>query len=118
MSRQPKVARAVRVSSSAGRMNSWEAAYSSRLRQLELAGEVLWWAFEPVKLRLAGNTFYSPDFLVVTSAGEVELHEVKGFWREDARVKIKVAAQAFPMFRFVAASKRRKSDPWSIEVFA
>jgi len=38
------------------------------------------------------------------ASGELECHEVKGFWRDDARVKIKVAASIYP-FRFVAVRK-------------
>jgi hypothetical protein len=61
-------------------------------------------------LRLADKTFYSPDFAVLTKAdGTLEMHEVKGFWQDDARVKIKVAASIYP-FKFIAvkAQKRRR----------
>ena len=47
-------------------------------------------------------------------AGEVEIHEVKGFWMDDARVKIKVASEMFP-FRFVAVT--RKAGRWEAEEF-
>lgn len=48
----------------------------------------------------------------------MECHEVKGFWRDDARAKIKIAADLYP-FRFIAVMKRRKKDGggWSEEVF-
>ena len=39
----------------------------------------------------------------------MELHEVKGHWQDDARVKIKVAAEQYP-FRFVAVKARAKKD--------
>ena len=48
------------------------------------------------------------------ASGELEMHEVKGFWREDARLKIKVAAEQFP-FRFVAVTKSK--DGWATEEF-
>ena len=35
------------------------------------------------------QTYYNPDYLVIYP-GHFEIHEVKGFWRDDARVKIKV----------------------------
>ena len=38
---------------------------------------------------------------------QMEMHEVKGFWQDDARVKIKVAAQMYP-FRFLAAKLKPK----------
>ena len=44
----------------------------------------------------------------------MEMHEVKGFWRDDARVKIKVAADIYP-FRFLAIKKAK--DGWEKESF-
>ncbi|MBW8282499.1 MAG: DUF1064 domain-containing protein [Rhizobium sp.] len=101
-----------------GAMNKTEAAYSALLDGLCATGEVLWFKFEGVKLRLADNTFYTPDFAVMLSSGVMEMHEVKGFWQDDARVKIKVAADLYP-FRFIAAVPQKKKDGggWQIEVF-
>lgn len=101
-----------------GERNKTEAAYEETLKLRMHAGEVLWFAFEGVKLRLADLTFYTPDYAVMLSDGTLEMHEVKGFWQDDARVKIKVAADLFP-FRFIAAVPRKKKDGggWNIEVF-
>jgi hypothetical protein len=63
---------------------------------------------------LADNTFYSPDFFVMKSGGQLEVHEVKGFWQDDARVKIKIAAEMYP-FQFVAIKKSKGS--WEFEEF-
>lgn len=95
-------------------MNKLETAYQEYLELRRLAGEIAWYAFEPVKLRLAANTFYTPDFLVMLADGLLEFHECKGFWEDDARVKIKVAAELYPML-FVAA-KRVKGN-WETERF-
>lgn len=95
-------------------MNKTEYAYSVFLDALQSAGEVSKWEFEAVKLRLAKNTFYTPDFLVVTQS-RIEFHEVKGFWRDDARVKIKVAAKLFPWFAFFAVKKTKTG--WEYEEF-
>jgi hypothetical protein len=102
-----------------GVMNKTEAAYDAHLLELERAGEVLWRKFEAVKLRLADNTFYTPDFAVLTRSCVFELHEVKGFWQDDARVKIKVAASLYP-FRFIAVTARAKKHGggWAREEFA
>lgn len=99
-------------------MNKTEAAYSDHLELLKRAGEVAWYAFEAVKLRLADNTFYTPDFAVMAKDGVIELHEVKGFWQDDARVKIKVAADKYP-FRFIAVKANAKKDGggWQREEF-
>lgn len=97
-----------------GVMNKTEARYAERLETLRLAGEVLWYAFESVKLRLADRTHYTPDFIVMMADGTTEFHEVKGFWRDDARVKIKIAAELYP-FRFLAV--RRVKGDWEFERF-
>lgn len=102
----------------AGAMNQTEAAYGKRLETLRQAGVVAWYKFEGMKLRLADNTFYSPDFAVMLANGEIEMHEVKGRWQEDARVKIKVAAEQYP-FRFIAITKQlsKAGAGWNIEEF-
>ncbi|MDR2219740.1 MAG: DUF1064 domain-containing protein [Methylobacillus sp.] len=97
-----------------GQMNKTEAAYADHLELLRRAGEVLWYRFEGMKLRLADNTFYTPDFAVMLANRQLEAHEVKGFWRDDARVKIKVAAEMYP-FRFIAVT--RKGKAWETEEF-
>lgn len=101
-----------------GEMNKTEAAYAAHLGLLRAAGNIQWFRFEGVKLRLADNTFYSPDFAVMASDGVLEMHEVKGFWQDDARVKIKVAADQYP-FRFLAIKAKAKKDGggWTLETF-
>lgn len=84
-----------------GEMNRGEAAYAQHLEALRLAGRLRAWQYEPPKLRLALRTFYTPDFQVVTASGKVEYHEVKGrkgkgfYAREDAMIKLKVAAERY-----------------------
>lgn len=101
-----------------GQMNKTEEAYGRFLDTLIACQDVLWWKFEGVKLRLADNTFYSPDFLVLRADGSLECHEVKGFWQGDARVKIKVAADLYPMqFIAVQALAKSKGGGWKVERF-
>lgn len=105
-----------------GERNKTEAAYEQVLEAAKIAGDVLWYRFEGVKLRLADNTFLTIDFAVMQKDGMLEMHEVKGFWEDDARVKIKVAAEQYP-FRFLAvtAKARAKRDgggySWAVEEF-
>ncbi|KDC48053.1 hypothetical protein L509_4156 [Bordetella bronchiseptica M85/00/2] len=101
-----------------GSMNKTEQAYSAYLAQLQAVGGILWHKFEGMKLRLADNTFYTPDFAVMRPDGQIELHEVKGFWQDDARVKIKVAADMYP-FKFLAIKARAKKNGggWEVEEF-
>jgi len=99
-------------------MNRTEARYSLELSLRKAVGEISWFKFEGIKLRLANNTFYTPDFAVMLRSGQIECHEVKGYWHEDARAKIKIAAAQFP-FRFIAVTARKKKDGggWIIEEF-
>ena len=101
-----------------GVMNKSEAAYEQLLRDAQTLGDIQWYLFEGLKLRLADNCFYTPDFVVLASDGSLECHEVKGFWTDDARVKIKVAAQRFPFkFKAVTARAKKHGGGWSEEWF-
>lgn len=111
--------RAAAKSSNRRVMNKTEAAYAQHLEIQKRAGLIDWYGFEAVKLRLANRTWYTPDFVVCLSItnrlGYLRIVEVKGFWRDDARVKIKVAAEQFPWARFVVVT--RKGDGWKEEQF-
>ncbi len=101
-----------------GTMNKTEAAYAAFLDTLVQCGDVLWYKFEGFKLRLADKTFYTPDFAVLRSTGALECHEVKGHWQDDARVKIKVAAELYPMqFLAMQPLPKSKGGGWKIEAF-
>ena len=101
-----------------GEMNKTEAAYAAYLERRKIAGEVAWYKFEGIKLRLADNTFLTLDFPVMLANGQMEMHEVKGFWQDDAKVKMKVAADLYP-FRFIAVRPLPKRDGggWKVEEF-
>ena len=102
----------------AGAMNKSEAAYDQHLAAEQHAGRILWRKFEGLKFRLADNTFYTPDFAVLGADGVLECHEVKGFWGDDDRAKIKIAAEMYPM-RFIAVRTRlkREGGGWQREQF-
>jgi hypothetical protein len=93
-------------------MNKTEAAYAVLLEQHRQAGKIKDWMFEAITLRLARRTSYTPDFYVVLPDGSREFHETKGFMRDDANVKLKVAANKFPSFTFRLV--RRKAGFWDI----
>lgn len=101
-----------------GAMNKTEMAYAATLDQRKVIGQVVWYKFEGLKFRLADNTFYTPDFAVMLAGGELEAHEVKGFWQDDARAKIKIAADMYPL-KFVAIQARTKKEGggWKVEEF-
>ncbi len=102
----------------AGVMNKTEAAYSGVLEALKQSGEVLWWAFEGMTFKLAEGSRYTPDFNVMYPDGRMEMHEVKGRWIDDAKTKIKVAAEKFPFpFRAVFAVPKRDGGGFRFEDF-
>ncbi len=98
-------------------MNKGETAYQAHLELEKRIGEVLYFEYEPISLKLAHDVRYTPDFLVVKAHLDIEFHEVKGkktfkrpdgsvirvgaFMEEDARLKIAMAAAKFPYLRFL-----------------
>jgi hypothetical protein len=94
-----------------------EALYAQYLTALKHAGQIEDWRYEAVKVRLAESCVYTPDFLVVpiTAMGypRLELHEIKGWWREAAKIRFKVAREQCPWFRFRAI--RRVKGQWQEE---
>lgn len=96
------------ISANTDRMNKTERSYANHLENLRLAGELMDWQFEPVGLRLSENKcYYHPDFLVLYE-DHFEVHETKAFnkkqgkplVKDDALVKIKVAASQFYFWKF------------------
>lgn len=98
-----------------GKMNKTEAAYAQHLEALKVCGEIVWWKFEAIKLRLADNTFYTADFFVMKADGKLEVHEVKGFMLDDANVKIKIAADIFPFKFFLIRKRKKHHGQWDIK---
>lgn len=101
------------------RMNRTEQAYALRLEAMKRNGMIDDYAFEAVTLKLAHDTRYTPDFIVWKrypmadrEGGQVEFHECKGFMRDDARVKLKVAAKQTPWATFFLC--RKTKDSWTI----
>lgn len=97
-------------------MNKTEAAYAFDLEIRKRAGEIAWFHFEGITFKLAPDTRYTPDFAVMLANGEMEMHETKGFMREDAAVKLKVAAAMYP-FRFFLIV-REKGGGWNVKEIA
>ena len=97
-------------------MNKTERMYSAHLILEKRIGAIVHFGFEEITLKLADDTRFTPDFFVVTDQMEIQFHETKGFWRDDAKVKIKVAAKQFPFFTFMAIYKEPNGE-WRQESF-
>lgn len=113
-----------------GKMNKLEAKYAAHLELRKTTREIKDWRFEPMKLRLAPRTYFDIDFLVALHYDDVqmaptkvdrisvlELHEVKGHWEDDARVKMKVAATMFPWWTFRGVKWDKDAKDWKFEEF-
>jgi len=90
------------------KMNKLESRYNQRLELLKRADEIVDYRFEGITFKLADDTRYTPDFLVVLKDC-FQLHECKGFWRDDAKVKVKVAQKLFPWFKFIIVRENEGS---------
>lgn len=84
------------------KLNKTERAYLEWLRS---TGLFQWIGVQNVTLKLGDDTRYTCDFFAMTYDGEMTGREVKGFFRDDAKVKIKVAARMFPWIKFSVVKK-------------
>jgi hypothetical protein len=101
-----------------GEMNGLERHLAAYIEAEVNQGRISWYRFEGVTLKLADDTRYTPDFLVMLYDGTIECWEAKGFWRDDAKVKIKVAASLFPfVFRAFRKQTKKEGGGWEITTF-
>jgi hypothetical protein len=100
-------------------MNKTERAFAEILVVAFTRCWICQWRREPVTFRLAGRTRYTPDFGIWPRQrpgdGDCRytLIEVKGFMRDDAAVKIKVAADLYPQFRWLLVRREGRHD-WDV----
>lgn len=106
-----------------GKMNRTETAYSQHLEVRRLAGEIAWWRFEPLTLRLthpdAGQPItYTPDFVILCPDGRTYMDDVKPPRKQAddpaAKNRIKLAAEVYSLWEFRIV--RRQGSNWTIEV--
>lgn len=97
-----------KATASAPKMNKLEASYAQHLDLLLYSKQITWWKDHPFNLRLSGmKCYYAVDFMVIAHDMTVELHETKGFMRDDAFVKFKVASEQYPHFVFKLITKSK-----------
>ena len=100
-----------------GVMNKTEAEYSDMLVAMKRKGDLHEWWFEPVSLRLSHPpngqpARYTPDFLLLYPSGRTVLVDVKGTGLDDAAaiVRIKCAAEQYPLWEFWVVKKKTKKQ--------
>jgi len=76
-----------------GEMNKTESEFALILEARRRAGEIYQWRFESIKLKLADNCWYTPDFFIEREARLIFI-EIKGghIW-DDSKVKFKTAKE-------------------------
>ena len=89
-----------RKSTDEEKLNKLEAAWLAVLRGQGYD----WIGIQNITIKLADDCRYTPDFSTVGN-GIIKVFECKGFMRDDALVKIKVAARLFPWIRFILVTK-------------
>ena len=105
---EPKMLR----QSSKPKLNKTEADYGRRLR---MAHPEAWVTEQAVTFRIGNGVRYTPDFTVFHPfGGGVDCHEVKGYMRDDAAVKLKVAASEYPFVKWTLAWK--SNHQWQTQV--
>lgn len=100
-----------------GVMNGTEKLYAKMLELQKAAGMIKGYWFEAMTFKLADDTRYTPDFMVQMMDDEIEFHEVKGRWMDDAKVKIKIAATMFPfVFKsFIYSGRNFEEKDWTVK---
>lgn len=101
-----------RLRQKSGGLNKTEAAFLEYLKRTYPHNEVF---AQKVTLLIANGVRFTPDFIMPSlETGQVFAFETKGFMRDDAAVKIKVAASVYPWIKFFLVSKA-KGGTWSIQ---
>ena len=103
------------------RMNGTEKAYGEFLDERKRTGAVRFWKFHPMRVRLADNTFYEVDFIVVPDDFVLEIHETKGgFTTDKGQLKLKLCGEALPCFRMfkVIRQPKKAGGGWLLEEYS
>jgi len=96
-------------------MNQTEQWYHDEVLQRRVRnGELRKVYYEAVTFKMADRATYTPDFYCLRTDGGVEIHETKGYWREDDRVKIKVCASMFDEFYWYGVRIAKQRGVWKI----
>lgn len=99
------------------KLNKTEAAFEAYLKaRYDHEDWVL--GSQNITLQLGNGVRYTPDFNAFSRRGDMRpmFWEVKGHMRDDAAVKLKVAAALYPQFDFALVKKHGKTAlGWRIE---
>lgn len=97
------VALVVSKSTDESKLNKTERAYLGYLRMLYPTRI----GIQDVTLKIADDCRLTMDFNYINENGNWVFVDVKGFQREDALIKVKVAARLFPHLKFVIVKRAK-----------
>ena len=92
-------------------LNKTERAFLGHLKRQDCGARVY---AQSITLKLGNGVRYTPDFVAVAPGDYFHAYEVKGFMRDDAAVKLKVAASTYRWIKFHLVTKR-KGGGWDIQ---
>ena len=92
------------------RLNGLEKKFLAYLRSLP---NITYYYIQSINFKLAWDKRYLPDFFTVSTDGKFSAWEVKGFMRDDARVKLHVFARQFPWIQVFLVT--HKNGKWQID---
>lgn len=100
LGQQPQAKPEKRLRQKEVKMNGLELRFYEHLKK-QYAGALDRIYPQGVTLLLGNGVRYTPDFTHINSLGRFQFFETKGsFMRDDAAVKLKVAASTFPLCQF------------------
>jgi len=88
--------------------SGWERNVARHINWLKGNGSILDWKFEPCRFDFPvkrGNNSYLPDFWVKNKNGSEEWWEVKGYFNQGSRTKMKRFLKFFPAEKLVIIDK-------------
>jgi len=97
-------------------MNATEKLRGIELEAKRRNGVIAAWWFEKFTFKLADDTRYTPDFVIQELDGTLRCEEIKGFWRDDAKVKTKVFCAQFPFA--LRSLKKANGGGWEIKEYS
>jgi hypothetical protein len=96
----PFVNLAIKPTTDEDKLNKLERRWLAHMRALNMQ-EI---GIQSLTLKIGDDCRYTPDFTAITD-GHLVAYETKGFMRDDAQVKIKVAARKFRWIEFVLVTE-------------
>jgi hypothetical protein len=98
-----------------GYRNKWEREFGEHvLPCLVRNGGILWYEYEPFKIKLAKSLYIIPDFVVMRDDHRLLIYEVKGFKRATWSVKWKVFKEKYRMIFEGFYVAVRESGKWNV----